>query len=75
MEAKLGNLIVVLNYGLKFAANLYKFCQLGFSSKIEMPQLGSAQLGKFQLELITTNYLQYNLDGSGLQFMIYLHTK
>ena len=28
--------------------------QLGFSSKIEMPQLGSAQLGKFQLKLITT---------------------
>ena len=32
-------------------------CQLGFRSKIEMPQLGSAQLGKFQLELITTRYL------------------
>ena len=31
--------------------------QLGFSSKIEMLQLGSAQLGKFQLELITTIYI------------------
>ena len=26
---------------------------LGFSSKIGMPKLGSAQLGKFRLELIT----------------------
>jgi hypothetical protein len=34
----LGNLIVVLNEGLK------KF-QLGFSSEIEVPQLGSARLG------------------------------
>ena len=31
--------------------------QLGFSSKIEMPQLGSAQLGKFQFNLITTKYV------------------
>jgi hypothetical protein len=36
----LGNLIVVLNEGLK------KF-QLGFSSEIEVPELGSAQLGNF----------------------------
>jgi hypothetical protein len=31
-------------------------CQLGFSSKIEVPQLGSARAGKFQLELITSSY-------------------
>ena len=40
---KLGNLIVVLkvlNEGLKKI-------QLGFSSEIEVPQLGSAQLGNF----------------------------
>ena len=35
---KFGNLIVVLNQGLR------NF-QLGFSSKIEVPQLGSARLG------------------------------
>ena len=40
--------------------------QLGFSSEIEVPQLGSeafqlgsAQLGKSQLELITTSYSHY----------------
>ena len=37
---KLGNLIVVLNEGLKKI-------QLGFSSEIEVPQLGSARLGTF----------------------------
>ena len=37
---KFGNLIVVLNQGLK------NF-QLGFSSKIEVPQLGWAGLGFF----------------------------
>ena len=48
-EAKLGNL-----------RNLLPYCQLGFSSKIGMPQLGSARnlhglarAGKFQLKLIT----------------------
>ena len=46
------NLIVVLNKGLKFAANWYS--QLGFSSKIEMPQLN---LKPFQLELIITIYI------------------
>ena len=45
---------------------MYQKIQLGFSSKIEVPssarlgsetfQLSSAQLGKFQLELITKDY-------------------
>ena len=50
----------MLKFG-KSAAYWHKYCHLGFSSKIEMPQLGSAhnlysseQLGKFQLKLITT---------------------
>ena len=30
------------------------YCELGFSSKIEIPKLGSTQLGKFLLELITS---------------------
>ena len=39
-----------------------QYCQLGFSSEIEVPQLGSEpfQLGKSQLELITANRL-YNI--------------
>jgi hypothetical protein len=67
---KLGNLIVVLNEGLK------KF-QLGFSSEIEVPQLGSAGLGtfiarararagKFQLELISMTTTFSNFDGPGV---------
>ena len=54
-------------------------CQLGFSSKIEVPQLGSARLsselsqlelaraGKFQLELIT---IIYQLD-TGYRLIVY----
>ena len=30
-----------------------QYCQLGFSSEIEVPRLGSAWAGKFQLGLIT----------------------
>ena len=40
----------ILNYKSHTHKNIF---QLGFSLKIEMLQLGSAQLGKFQLELIT----------------------
>ena len=50
------------NFGTKKITIIQKKIQLGFSSKIEVPslarlgletyQLGSAQLGKFQLELI-----------------------
>ena len=62
---KLENLIVVLK---KFATYWYMYCQLGFSSKLKCPssarlssepfQLGSAQLGKFQLKLITNHYIR-----------------
>ena len=49
----------------KFAAYWHKESQLGFSSKIEMPQLGSARLGnfigKFQLGPITTIYPKENI--------------
>ena len=60
---RFGNLIVVLNQGFK------KF-HLGFSSKIEVPQLGSepsklglARAGKFQLEFISTSYVRKQFDG------------
>ena len=33
----------------------HKKDQFGFNLEIEMPQLGSAGAGKFQLELITTS--------------------
>ena len=35
---------------------VFKKIHLGFSSKIEVPQLGLARAGKFQLEPITTDY-------------------
>jgi hypothetical protein len=37
-----------------------------FQLEIEMPQLGSAQLGKFQPELITTN----DLESFGQQVLV-----
>ena len=43
----LGYLIVVPNMCLKFATDWGTYCQLGFSSKIEMPQLGLTRLGTF----------------------------
>ena len=59
---KFGNLIVVLNQGLKKI-------QLGFSSKIEVPRLGSepsqlglARAGKFQLELISKLNTIYSVN-------------
>ena len=49
---KLGNLIVVLSRSKNlqiFDMHIAycRYCQLGFSSKIEVPQLNSAQLGTF----------------------------
>ena len=41
-----------------FATYWQKIFQLGFSSKIEVPQLGSARAGKFELELIHTQITQ-----------------
>ncbi len=35
--------------------------QLGFSSKIKMPKLGSARAGKFQLELARAGKFQLEL--------------
>ena len=62
-STQLGHLNVVPNMCLKFVTDRGTYCQLGFISKIEMPQLDSArnlfslaQLGKFQLELITIIY-------------------
>ena len=57
---------IAYNYdtGTKLENSYYlvlKKIQLGFSSKIEMHQLGSAQLGKFQLELNTNMYVQVSL--------------
>ena len=37
------------------------YCQLGFSSEIEVAELGSARAGKFRLGLITRNYLLFLL--------------
>ena len=34
-----------------------QYCQVGFSSEIEVPQLGSARAGKFQIGLITNKHL------------------
>ena len=42
-------MIAVLEWELKFASYWHTYCQLGFSSKIEMPQLGSTRLRTFPL--------------------------
>ena len=42
--------------GSKKALYIYKI-QLAFSSKVKVPQLGSARAGKFQLELITNTII------------------
>ena len=46
--------IRVLIKGGPYMRKYGTYCQLGFSSEIEVVQLGSAQAGKFRLGLITS---------------------
>ena len=47
---KMRNLVCIKNL-LLINVHTSTYCQLGFSSKIEMPQLGSARLGTFPARL------------------------
>ena len=50
------------------------YCQLGFSSKIEVPQLGLAQPGKFQLGLITKLSVYLNVqNANGIKAILIIH--
>ena len=74
---QLGNLIVVLNKDTNLLLiDISMYCQLGFSSKIEVPQLGSAwnlhSLSSLDIENSSSNSsLIYCFGGWDIQHCVY----